>query len=658
MNDATIRLILGISVKLWINALQRTTKNLLGTVSSIKAALCLIVLVFTTAAFHPAYAQSDMIAIVIEWPNEGETLYAGPSSLLYKIPVKGRVQSSVFNYDELEVQLEIFKEAVSIGSWVTTPNPDGYFEIFVTVNPDGSTESFPVGFRDCALMCHSPGNLNLEPGNIKLLATAIDPEGNQASVERNIVVDISDYAQVPVKVVLADDPERIVENVHVSASTWLYMWRSRSSSSITDDSGNAVVRVEALSQAPTEYVFRVEPNVADGVLYESIESIDLTLPPGATSAPLITLEVSAQTGKISGFLRGGEGQLIEPIPVLAIHLPEGTSNETLTTTQGAFEFPEMPIDQFLITVDNSLLNEHGLNGITQKVDLVNVVEASVEIPVIPIKGSSIRGMVLDDMGTPLPFAWVTTEVEGNPQANFPDTGQYALHDFPSESITLLLSAPGFYSQAQVVDLSSGSTSGIDFTLTQQEGTERISWGEGYVLIPANSQIRERDNSFLLERGWIWGDGADAELVIILSNAGEISLSGGKFALEYFPGQSAWLYVFDGKAEVTIPGESETVAVHANHMMNLASNTGFVSVPYDVNVLSALRSEIALDIEAVWEPTLSAQIRDRLALIGISIAQLVTLITNFIAVLSLVVVPLIVLYWWWKNRRSAKTSSSA
>jgi hypothetical protein len=126
VNAATILVILGISVKLWIKYLTNITKNLPDAVSSIKAAFCLIVLVMTTADLDAAQAQSETLGIVIEWPNEGETLYAGPSSLLYKIPVKGRVHSNVFNNDEIEVQLKIFKGTISIGSLVTTPNPDGY----------------------------------------------------------------------------------------------------------------------------------------------------------------------------------------------------------------------------------------------------------------------------------------------------------------------------------------------------------------------------------------------------------------------------------------------------------------------------------------------------------------------------------------------------
>ena len=52
----------------------------------------------------------------------------------------------------------------------------------------------------------------------------------------------------------------------------------------------AQVRVEALSQAPTHYVLRVEPTVVDGVLFESVAPVSVTVPPGATGFGVRLLE--------------------------------------------------------------------------------------------------------------------------------------------------------------------------------------------------------------------------------------------------------------------------------------------------------------------------------------------------------------------------------
>ncbi len=57
--------------------------------------------------------------------------------------------------------------------------------------------------------------------------------------------------------------------------------------------------VEALGQAPTRYVFRLDPIVVDGVQYSSREYAQLTLPPGATTADPVKLVVQALRGQIA-----------------------------------------------------------------------------------------------------------------------------------------------------------------------------------------------------------------------------------------------------------------------------------------------------------------------------------------------------------------------
>lgn len=243
-----------------------------------------------------AQAQEDALDVTIEWPNEGETLYAGPESLLFKVPIKGWVTSRDFAANEIELRLDIYKNDAKIGSLTTTPRADGSYQFFVTVNPDASVEEFTVAFQDCDKLCHSPGNMDLQRGELLLRVTAVDANGRGAIAERTLNVDLSHYATVPVNIVRADDPQREVEHVNITASTWVYMWRARFGKGRTEEDGHASVKVEALSQATTHYVFRVDPTVVDGVLYQGVNTAEVTLPPGATTAGPITLAVSAHMG--------------------------------------------------------------------------------------------------------------------------------------------------------------------------------------------------------------------------------------------------------------------------------------------------------------------------------------------------------------------------
>jgi hypothetical protein len=67
------------------------------------------------------------------------------------------------------------------------------------------------------------------------------------------------------------------------------------------------------------------------------------------------------------------------------------------------------------------------------------------------------------------------------------------------------------------------------------------------------------------------------------------------------------------------------------------------------VVSALHPDQSSPLPLNWEPTLKARIRDQLARIGISTAQLITFITYFIVLTSLFIIPFVALYWWWKNK---------
>ncbi len=610
---------------------------------------CLLLALAFAGPNLPAMAQTEPLVVHLEWPNEGETFYAGPTSLLYSIPIKGWVETVDVDLAAITVHLELLQGGELAGELTSALQSDGTFEFLVTVNPDGSDGKFPSEHLTCGDYCHLPGNLDLPAGAVMLRVTAVSTQTTQqAQVERHITVDRSEYTAVPLTVQLADDPEQPVAGVKINASTWLFMWRSRSFNGISDGQGQALIRAEALTAAPTEYVFRVEPTVVDGVLYEGVTMAELTLAPGETavSKPL-TLTVKAHAGEVTGTISGFAPN--KSLPVWAIRLPSGESYQTVAA-QGSFTFSPLPIDRYLLVMDDAALIKDGLTCVGQEVDLLADYEGAAEIPLASAAGLWVNGRVLDEAGTTLPFAWVTPEQVGVARSVLPGSDTFLLPELPQKAVSLLVSAPGYYSRAKRVDLSSGSMPDVDISLTPQPGTQTMPWGDGAVVVPAESQAEVAGSEFVLENGWLWGHGDSAEPIVIHTAVAEISLTSGEFALEYLPGKRAWLYVENGRAQVRQRGEDSPIDVQAGQMVNLLNDVGLQAVPLDPVVVAALHVDQVSPLPLTWEPTLKARIRDQLARVGISTAQLITFITYFLVLTSLFIIPFISLYWWWRNKK--------
>jgi hypothetical protein len=598
---------------------------------------------------RPAWSQGVELVVSIARPSEGETFYTGRTSWVYSTSVIGWVTSNTHDPAQINVQLEILQGRELFGSLTTQPLADGSFSFDVTVNPQGIQEGSLNREEECGI-CHHHGDASLPQGPTLLRVTATDPAGRQAVAERHIVVDRSDTATVPVRVVLADDPQKAVPNLRVTGSTWLYMWRARSSFAFTDASGQGMVRVEALSEAPTRYLFQVAPAIVDGVLYTGIEPVRVTLPPGATTAQPVTLKVRAQTGQIFGNLKTDAPVRILPLPIWAIRPLNGAAYRVQTSAEGTFSFSDLPIDAYLITADLPALAAQGFSSAIQMVDLSQSLSVSITMELTPSTGSELQGSVQDPQGSALPFAWVKIEKANLVQSVAPGTGAYALLGLQSESHTVLVAAPGFYSQAHVVTPSTHPAADVSFNLVQRPQTQRVPWGSGELIIPPESRASVEGHQITLHHGWIWGKGGDTRPLIIATAEAEITLQDGEFALEYLSGQTPWLYVMDGHALVRWNDKAEPVTVQGGEMLALTHDLRPVPLLTDPTVASALHPVTELPVPLAWEPTLGAQLRDRLAQKGISTAQVVTLGAG-VAALSLLVLSS-ALAVRWNARRHA------
>jgi hypothetical protein len=131
---------------------------------------------------------------------------------------------------------------------------------------------------------------------------------------------------------------------------------------------------------------------------------------------------------------------------------------------------------------------------------------------------------------------------------------------------------------------------------------------------------------------------------------QISISGGRFALERLPARSGWLYVMEGQAFIQRAGTAVSVMIQAGEMVFLNQEQQPHPVTYDPVVIAALHLNDEAPIAPAWQPSLEAQVRDRLARIGIGTAQIVTYITYFMEVLALLVMFLQAVNWVIKKNK--------
>lgn len=578
--------------------------------------------------------------VVIFSPGNGEVVY-GQAGVSFPLVVNGKAYYSG-DLADVDLKLEVLSEKQVVSVLTTVPLPDGSFSFIVGgskkgTNPVSIKHGSIAGEAPC-LACHIDDYSGYLPeqGAFRLLVTMTTSDGLQTFAERLLYVDHGNPILIPIQVLLEDD--QTVMDIPIQASTRLYEWRGRTFNAVSDTNGKATLTVEALSQIPTTYQISVPPIVVDGVLYESVEPVEVKLLPGATTAPPVTLRVRAQTGQISGQIDG----LGEPAQVWAIHLPDGSAQTTTTSQQGTFSFSNLRVGEYIITVDPQALAQQGLTLTPSRVDLVQSVDSQVDLTLQPLEGNTLRGLVMDEDGSALPFAWTSVGMQTHQIDSV--SGAYMLFGFPTERATLTLTAPGYYSQAQVTDVST-----LDFRLVRRPETESLPWGLGQIVLPSETVASADGLTIAFEQGWLWGASAGEQPLVIQLSEAKIIIPSGRFALERLPAQVAWLYMFEGTAQIQPSAEKLPIEIAAGQMVRVEAGEEIQPVVYDPVVIQALHPAAESPVPQIWQPSLSAQVRNRLALAGISAAQVVTFITYSLMTLVVVGLPFFSLYWWKKRR---------
>jgi hypothetical protein len=607
---------------------------------------CLMSVVLLPGFIGLPQESEQVVTINLVRPGEGETFYAGPSSLLYNIPIHGWVESDLYRTDEIKVVLAIYQNSGLVLTQETLAEANGEFEFYATVNPDGSIEKFPAVHADCSSYCHYLSELVLPAGKMTLELTSIDPAGNQDRVERHIIVDRSGYAYLPLQVVLkgSGPSGRALTDIPVSASTRVYMWRGRNFLASTDDQGFAEIRIEALAESPTHYRIQVEPTIVEGVLYYSGEPVEISLPPGATASPAITLDVKTSTGNISGNIMGMDESLASSARVLAIRPLDGVSYSESISPQGKFEFDDIPLYEYMIVPD--LEHQTRNQGFTPEIAKVNLVEsqsASLEFATAAIAGTSLPGEVRGEEGNPLPFAWITNEELAITQRVMVDSGRFELHGLPDNSGTFIINAPGYYSLATSLDPVTDQPLDFSPILVRRPDTILVPWGNGEIVVPSESLVELSTSRIWFGQGWIWGDNQQSSEITIQHELADIILSQGRFAFESLPNRKNWLYMIEGNAVIQPSDGRPSVTIHPGEMVILIQNKEPVTIPIDHTVVTALHWQENDSSQPVWEPSLDARIRDRISRIGVGSLQMVTFITYGLILISIVGFPFTALY---------------
>lgn len=588
--------------------------------------------------------SSGDIAVQINYPTNGETLYTSGNNMA-PVFVRGRVFYPG-DRSNVQVSMKIWSDGQLMDTFLTQPNLDGSFVFRLAINPHGTpvVAGAKAADPDCA-PCHEDfkSQGSLPDGKIHFVVTAVSPIGDQALDERWMTVDTSTKAQVPVQVI-DNETGKVVPGLSVRAATILYEWRERYGIESSDEDGIARLFLEALSQSATRYEITVPPAPLNGYLYQSVEPVTLDIQPGSTAHQPITIYVHATTGKITGSLSGEQPPA--PADVWAIQIPDGVSYKT-SAIDGIFRFDPLPVGSYKVLIDPSL-EKLGYHAEPVSVDLTRNPLAAIGVPLSRAPAHSVFGRVNDRNGNPLPFGWITTSSTQTTQLN-PFDGTFYFTGMDPSNVTVFADAPGYYSQAQMVNVSEVDNRSLDFSLVSKPGTIVLPWGDGRMVLPMETS-HERDEGYIsIKRGWLWGNNSKDDTITIQVVGTQIAMMQGTFALEYLPGQGGWFYLMAGEATMT-SADNGGIQVRAGQMVALSDLYKRIPVTFNPTAAAVLRAEIHSPLQRTWEPTLSARIRDRLAQVGIGVAQIITFVTYILVLIVIAGLLIGAIYSTWKYIR--------
>lgn len=604
-------------------------------------------------SYHPVHQVSGVpvggkgIHVLIASPGNSETLYVRGDHMAPEI-IAGQVSGAdAETVKSTELRLDIIAAGQPTESLISAPTADGRFQFNTAINPKSAPPQLAKPASRQCLLCHGDyqPQAGLPAGIVRLVVTATTPDGDRATDERWVHVDSSRDTSVPVRVVDSKTGAP-VPDLLFKASALFYQWRERFGTAISGPDGSANLTLDDSSQVPISYSLSVPVQVVNGVLYSG-QPLQAALIPGAALSSAVTVRVWGQLGTVNGTLRlHGDPTPTEAAKIWAIQSPVGPGFQVPSSDSGAFDFNSLPVGPYLITPDLMELARQGLSATTQRVDLMQMPHATVGIPVS--RARSLKGSITDTSGRPVAFAWIQVDGKSNANAVDPASGHFIVSGVPDGASYLTVNAPGFYSQSQ--HIAAGEQS-MNFQLVAEPTAQHVTWGQGQVIVPAQTNAQVEGSQIALQTGWIWGGNSVAQPFVIDVGHAQISMSTGEFALESAAGQIGWFYLRDGKASVSFNGNQPPTALTGGQMIGLLSSAA--PLPMDETVVLSLHPRLTdSPISEHLEPTLGARLQNWLEKAGISTLQTITFITYFLSLVALITFPLIVLFWINRRRKSA------
>ncbi len=282
-------------------------------------------------------------------------------------------------------------------------------------------------------------------------------------------------------------------------------------------------------------------------------------------------------------------------------------------------------------------------------DLTVDPEVNINIPVLQLNGRSIHGRVVDERNLSMPFAWVTIENSNYVQSILPESGAFSIHGLIGEKLIFQSRSPGYFSHETSISLENSVDSALEVKLKPQDGTQFLSWGNGRVTLPAESEYVLESNVITLDKGWIWGSGNGSDL-IVRSATSEIKMTDASFAYELLPGQGEWLFVFEGSADIRLRNSQDFYKVNGKQMVNLTDKQAIMIIPYDPVLFSALRPAKSVPISFNWEKTVLEKVKGNLKSLGVNLAQFIVYAVYIAGFIMLVFFPLKFFIQWVKKNK--------
>jgi len=586
------------------------------------------------------------IAVNLTSPSNGEILYTKDRHVA-PVTVTGKVFLPRTLIKGVNVQLEIYADDELVNTLSTPASNDGSFKFSLALNPTGG---LPVSTRPSALdctNCHDDfhAQAELPQGDVHLLITATAPDGSIATDDRWINVDVSDMVTVPVNVIDSTSGNP-VKDVPIKAMTVLYEWKTQYTHELTDKKGATQFEIERLTQGPTTYTFNVEPVEVNGIRYATDEPVQVTLLPGQDSYPVLTLNVHAEAGSLAGKIAGVDNDGME---IWALHLPFGPMYQTHVDASGYFRFDTLPVSKYLIQPDSLLLAAQGNSAPSQTVDLLD--NPSAELSLTVERSSQLTGTITGSENNFLPFAWLTVDDKETAGQISPISGSFLLDPDSAESFVITASAAGFYSKSVLVD---SLEEPVHIELKLRKDTMLIPWGSGQIVLPSDTRAVVDGSHVSLEQGWVWGQG-ESTTVIELPE-GEVQIREGKFAIERPSIGTAWLYVYEGTATVTMQDGTE-IKVQAGQMFALED----AAEPIDMHdsMIFALHPTLGKSpIPEFIEPSLNARFENWLTRAGIKSVQIITFVTYIIVLVALLILPAMMIFSKFRRREQVSSTQES